>query len=105
MAWGTVLAAAPGAVLRRCPRTPAGTAADAVVRVLGIRHVVQGLATATGVMPAAWSTAPDALHGATMACLALGSARWRTAACADLAVAAAFTAGDLYAARTTVPSA
>jgi hypothetical protein len=103
IAWGTVLTAAPDAVLRRCPRTPASAAADAVVRVL-VRHIVQGLATAAGVLPAAWTPVPDALHGATMAGLALGSDRWRTAACVDLAVAGAFAAGGLWAARTAVSS-
>lgn len=73
-AWGTVLTAAPGAVLRRCPRTPAGT----VLRLLGIRHVVQGLATPAELVPAGWTVVPDALHATTMAGLALCGGRWRT---------------------------
>ncbi|SEE04969.1 hypothetical protein SAMN04490357_6744 [Streptomyces misionensis] len=100
VAWGAVLTACPAAVLRRCPRTPASTAADTVVRLLGARHVVQGLATAAGVVPAAWTVVPDGLHAATMAGLALGSERWRTAACVDLAVATAFAAAGLRATRT-----
>lgn len=91
--WGTVLAAAPGAVLRRCPGAPHGGAGDAVVRVLGARQIAQGVATAGGLVPARWAAVPDALHASTMAGLALCSARWRTAALVDLGVAAAFAAG------------
>ncbi|WP_324785919.1 hypothetical protein [Streptomyces sp. H51] len=103
IAWGATLTAFPAAVLRRCPRTPASKAADTVVRLLGARHVLQGLTTAAGVVPATWAVVPDALHAATMAILALDSKRWRTAACVDLAVASAFTAGGLRVARTSVP--
>lgn len=105
LSWGGLLTAAPDAVLRGCPRTETSATASAVVRVLGARHVLQGLATATGVMPIAWAAVPDALHAATMAGLALGSGRWRTAACADLLVAGAFAVGGAYAARTAAPSA
>ncbi|WP_225813594.1 hypothetical protein [Streptomyces spinosus] len=100
--WGTVLTTVPGAVLRHCPRTARNTAADAVVRVLGARHLVQGLATAAGVMPPAWAALPDALHAATMAGLAVYSPRWRTAASVDFAVAGAFTVGGLCATRAAV---
>ncbi|MFR0357336.1 hypothetical protein [Streptomyces sediminimaris] len=104
ISWGGLLTAAPDAVLRGCPRTRTSTAASAVVRVLGARHILQGLATATGVMPVAWGAVPDALHAATMAGLALGSDRWRTAACADLLIAGAFAVGGTYAARAAAPS-
>ncbi|MEV7691675.1 hypothetical protein ACFW1F_36845 [Streptomyces bungoensis] len=91
--WGTALAAFPGAVLRRCPGAPRGGAGDTVVRALGVRQVVQGVATARGLLPGRWTAVPDALHASTMACLALFSARWRTAALVDLGVAGAFAAG------------
>ncbi|WP_324784475.1 hypothetical protein [Streptomyces sp. H51] len=102
--WGAVLAAAPNAVLRHCPRTRPSAAARTVVRVLGIRHALRGLATASGAVPASWSVAPDALHATTMAGLALGSDRWRTAACLDLAVAGALAAGGLRAAAAAAGS-
>jgi hypothetical protein len=100
IARGAALTAAPDAVLRRCPRTPASAAADAVLRVPGVRRIVRGLAAAAGVPPAARPPVPDAPHGATTAGLAPGGDRWRTAARVDPAVAGAFPAAGPWAART-----
>ncbi len=88
--WGTALALFPEVLLRCLPRTPPSRAGRAAVRALGVRHLLQGAATARGLLPPVWRTAPDTLHAASMAGLALTSERWRTVALTDFCVACAF---------------
>ncbi|MCX3063040.1 hypothetical protein [Streptomyces beihaiensis] len=88
--WGALLTAIPSDVLGFLPRTPSTPTGRAVVRVLGIRHVLQGAVDACGAVPAAWAAVPDALHAAGMAGLALKSGRWRTPAVADMLIASGF---------------
>lgn len=88
--WGAALAVCPATVLRLCPHTPVSSAGTTVVRLLGIRQLAQGIVGTQGPWPARWAALPDALHAATMAGVALGSRRWRTAALVDLVVAGAF---------------
>ncbi|GHD87233.1 hypothetical protein [Streptomyces naganishii] len=95
VAWGAVLVAFPGSVLRRCPRTPQTRAASSVVRLLGARQLVQGLVANPRSRHAAWQGVPDALHAASMAGLALRSDRWRTAALADAVIASLFAVSAL----------
>lgn len=69
------------------------------MRALGVRHFLQGVATARGVLPPTWGMVPDALHAASMAGLALRSDRWRTAALTDFCLACAFTLDSVRTAR------
>ncbi|GAA2483506.1 hypothetical protein [Streptomyces longisporus] len=94
LGWGTVLLIFPDAVLRHLPGTGPDRAGSAAVRVLGARHVGQGLLSARGVLPPVWAAATDALHAVSMAGLALTSARWRTAALADFVIAVGFVVTD-----------
>ncbi|PZH09021.1 hypothetical protein C1I97_15340 [Streptomyces sp. NTH33] len=105
LTWGTALTVLPDVVLRSCPRTTPSRAGRAVVRALGARHLVQGLATARGTLPTAWAAVPDALHAASMAGLALHSRRWRTAALIDCLVAGAFAVGTIRSTRASAPAA
>ncbi|MFF9410467.1 hypothetical protein ACF1B0_33815 [Streptomyces anandii] len=95
VAWGAVLVAFPGTVLRRCPHSPRTRAASGVVRLLGTRRLAQGLVTDRFSAPATWQGVPDGPHAASRAGLALRGDGWRTAALADSAVAALFAASAL----------
>jgi glyoxylate carboligase len=86
---GTALLLCPGAASR-------GTAA--VVRVLGARHVLQGLAGFAGWVPPVLGDAVDGVHAASMVGLALLDRAHRRGAAASAAVALAFTLGARWAA-------
>jgi hypothetical protein len=89
--WGVTLLIAPGKVLRllggadedRTPRT--------IMRVLGLRHVLQASAERVFGDPAlrlgVWI---DELHGLTALGFACTDSRWRRAALADAAITGAF---------------
>jgi hypothetical protein len=89
--WGALLLTAPQAVLRAAGhREPSG--AVTVVRVLGARHLAQGLVTAavpTGPVVALGAVV-DGLHAASQFALAAAAPRWRRAGLADGLLATAF---------------
>jgi hypothetical protein len=100
LAWGTALLGAPLRCISLVPGAPAGVPDDAVTvaRVLGGRHVLQGLAEI-----AAWPSlrrlgaAADILHAATGVALAATDRRWRSVARADAALATGFAVAGLAA--------
>lgn len=100
LGWGTTLLAAPAAVLALVSDQPATTSARVVVRVLGVRNVLQAAALLRWPSPAAANTAAavDAVHALTAVALAAGSSRWRTASL-DALAAVAFAAATAAAAR------
>ncbi|ELS50951.1 hypothetical protein STVIR_8110 [Streptomyces viridochromogenes Tue57] len=69
------------------------------MRALGVRHLLQGAATARGILPPAWGAVPDSLHAATMVGVALRGDRWRTAALTDFCVACAFALSSVHVSR------
>ncbi len=101
IAWGGLLAGAPGLVLRTLTgRTPVPSQAR-VLRVLGTRHLLQGAADlarpAPGLLRA--GAAVDLLHAATCAGAAGFAPAWRRVALVDGTGAVAFAAGGLARAR------
>ena len=76
-----------------------------VARILGARHIAQGLAT--GVHPPgtvlALGAEADATHAATMLALGMISRRWRRPAMRDALIAAALAGAGLAAARSAPP--
>jgi hypothetical protein len=90
LAWAAVLIATPGRVIvvlggRDLPRS------RLVGRVLGVRHLLQGLGEILG-WPARWrtGTAVDVAHAASAVALARRAPQWRKAASADALLASAF---------------
>lgn len=96
---GGVLLARPAAVAARFDGGASGRAV-AVVRVLGARHVLQGLAglAAPRFASPAYGAALDGLHAASMAGLALLDRDRRWGASVGAAVAFAFAFGGRWAA-------
>lgn len=86
---GTALLLRPGAASR-------GTAA--VVRVLGARHVLQGLAGFAGWVPPTLDAAVDGVHAASMVGLALLDREHRRGAAASAVIALTFALGTRWAA-------
>ncbi len=72
LAWGVLLATHPDSVLSGPGDPPPGYVRSAA-RVLGVRHLVEGvlLARRARQPPPEWSIAVDALHGISMVGLAL----------------------------------
>ncbi|MBV8931786.1 MAG: hypothetical protein JO285_04415 [Kutzneria sp.] len=87
--WGLLLVTSPDSV-GTAAGAPASPTASRVVRVLGMRHVLQALLTRF--MPRLtvrrWGSAADALHAATCLALAAVDRRWRRAATLDALAAA-----------------
>jgi hypothetical protein len=103
--YGIVLVLTPGLALRLAngrlaPGQRPGRRARRVVRVLGIRHLVQAALTAAAPTPAVFAVGRqvDAVHAASMLVAGLWPAE-RRAALADALVEAALAAGGAAAGR------
>lgn len=85
--WGLLLVLAPRTCLSRC-RAPDAASAILLVRLLGVRHMAEGLALASATAPTArrWCGRIDAAHAITMVGLAVGRLEYRRAAAVSLAV-------------------
>ena len=92
--WGIVQLAVPRTLIRCCGRFDTGQLSVGVLRVLGMRHVLQ--AAATFAVPddavVKLGAGADALHALTGFGLAARSRSWRRAALTDSAVAVGFGA-------------
>ena len=97
IAYGTLLAAAPGRVLRGTGGTTDSRLACAVVRALGVRHIVQGVLSAR--MPSVTTrrvgAGVDALHALTDLGVAALDGRRRRPAVIDACIASAFGAAAI----------
>jgi len=99
LSWGTVLMLAPGPMLVGVG-SPDLPRSRGVARILGARHVLQGLwerRSATGRLRLGFII--DAAHVLSMLALALFDRRWRRAAVTDAAIGSAFGLGGLWATR------
>ena len=96
-----VLLLAPERVLRADAGRPIPAPAVTVVRVLGLRHLLQaGVAAALPTGPVAGLGAlVDTAHAGSCAGVAAWSSRWRRAALIDLLVESAFAASGWSAGR------
>ena len=100
-AWGALLMLAPAAPLRTLTggREPVG--GSTLLRVLGARHALQAAATLAA--PSPWTlrlgAVADGLHATSAVVFARIDARERRAALIDAALAAAWAALSLQAAR------
>lgn len=110
--YGWLLACAPRRMIGMGSVSPPGPRAVTLTRVLGARHLVQGLLTviaeAAGLPPAAVlaaGAAVDALHAASMAGLAAIYRPLRHAALADTTLEASFAAFGAMAAWRSGPAA
>jgi hypothetical protein len=94
--WAIALLLVPEKVLRT--GGPAPTAAIAVARVLGVRHLLQAAASAAAptASVAVLGAVVDTVHTGTCAVLAVVSPRWRRAALLDAAVESGFAASGWY---------
>lgn len=85
--WGLLLLLAPrtGLLFGRAPDTGPRTA---LVRVLGLRHMAEGLALAAAPSPTTrrWCAAVDSSHALTMVGLAIRKPAYRRAAVVSLGV-------------------
>lgn len=90
--YGTLLLAAPGPVFRLYTGHRADRVTRAVVRILGARHLVQGIVTAgnPGPIVLAVGAQVDLAHVASMLGLAVLDQRRRRAGLVDAAAAGAF---------------
>jgi hypothetical protein len=92
--WAVILLTMPERLLRADGGGPVPAAAVAVVRVLGVRHLLQ--AGASAVLPtgsvAGLGALVDTVHAGSCVALAAGSPRWRRVALADVLVEAGFAA-------------
>jgi hypothetical protein len=97
LAWGVMLAGAPGTVLEAVTGRPATTPRTRVLRVLGTRHLLQGSLDLARPTPGALRSgvAVDLLHAATCAGAVAFSPGWRRIAALDGAGAVAFAIGGL----------
>jgi hypothetical protein len=98
--YGIVLVLTPGLALRLATGRRASPRARRVVRVLGIRHLVQAAATAAAPTPAVFAAGRqvDTVHAASMLVAGVWPAE-RQAALADALVEAALAAGGAAAGR------
>ena len=102
-AWGALLMLAPAAPLRALTggREPAG--GSTLLRVLGARHALQAAATLAAPSLSPWTlrlgAVADALHATSAVVFARIDPRERRAALSDAAIAAAWGAMSLQAAR------
>jgi hypothetical protein len=92
--WGTVLLLLPERLLSAGGDRPTPAPAVTVVRVLGLRHLLQaGVAAAVPTGPVAGLGAlVDTAHASSCVGVAAWSPRWRRAALIDLLVETAFAA-------------
>ena len=91
--WGVLLLAVPGRVLSAGGWTDAGTGPRRVVRVLGVRHLVQSaLEVRVPQVAPVWWIAVDALHAVSALGVATVSGPWRRVAVIDAVVAGGFAA-------------
>lgn len=84
--WGLVLLGVPPGLLRSLG-VPSGGMGIRVVRLLGLRHLLQAAAQASGRGRGRVGALVDLLHGMSMLLLAIVDARRRRAALADAVVA------------------
>jgi hypothetical protein len=99
LGWGAALVLAPGPMVRTLggAETPRSRR---VARVLGVRHLIQGLwerTSAPGRLRL--GSLVDASHALSAVALAVLDRRWRRAALADAALAMAFGLGGIQLAR------
>jgi hypothetical protein len=90
--WAVILLTMPERLLRADGGGPVPAAAIAVVRVLGVRHLLQAGASAalpTGSV-AGLGALVDTVHAGSCVGLAVGSRRWRRSALFDVLVEAGF---------------
>lgn len=91
VAWGGLLLAFPGQLLRAMGGSDQGRAPERVMRVLGLRHLAEaGAEFRFGARARRIGIGVDALHAATAVGFGVIDQRWRRAALTDAAVAAAF---------------
>lgn len=85
--WGVLLLLAPEAGLRSC-HAPISGSARVVVRLLGLRHLGEGLALITVPHPRTcrWCSAIDAVHACTMLGLAVRKPAYQRAAAVSFTV-------------------
>lgn len=92
--WGAVCLAVPTGVVRGLGQPPPDPRTVFVIRVLGVRHVVQG--TVSAFIPnahvLAWGASVDGLHSTSMVALGLVDPRRRRLAWTDAVIAAAWGA-------------
>ncbi len=97
VAYGALLVAAPGALLRATGGKTEDRLARTVVRTLGVRHIVQGVLSAR--MPSVTTrrvgAGVDALHALTDVAYAAVNARQRRPAVLDACIAGAFGAAAI----------
>jgi hypothetical protein len=101
--WGLALATVPDRVLGVTqPDRPDSPAATRLLRVLGVRHLVQAGLEALVPAPTLHylSAAADELHALSGVGLAVLDPRWRRAALIDSAIASAFGLAAALTART-----
>lgn len=99
--WGGLLAGAPGVVLVTLDRRPALRSQVVLLRVLGVRHLLQGgldLARPTRTALRC-GAAVDLLHAATCVAAVAFLPRWRRPALVDGTGAVTFAAAALARAR------
>ncbi len=92
-AWGVALATVPDRILGLTqPERPDTPVASRLLRVLGVRHLVQAGVEALAAAPAVHylGAAADGLHALSGVGLALLDPRWRRAALIEGAIASAF---------------
>ncbi len=100
---GMVLLADPDAVLRALAQRSPAPRERLVARVLGLRHLAEGVVVARHCSPA-WllgGAAVDAVHCLSMAALAAESPRHRRLATASALTAAGTSVGGVLAAQST----
>jgi hypothetical protein len=89
--WGALLCAVPGRVLKLMGGADEGLAPRRVMRVLGARHVLQGLAEYRfGASARRLGVGADLLHAATDVGFGVVDTRWRRAALTDAGIATGF---------------
>lgn len=93
LAWGVTLLCLPAAVLRTAGSEPAA-APKTVLRVLGGRHLAQGIVTLAEPTETVTvlGAAVDVLHGLTSWAFAAVAPRWRRAGVLDGLIATSFAA-------------
>jgi hypothetical protein len=91
LAWGALLCAVPGRILKLMGGADEGVVPRRVMRVLGARHVIQGLAEHRyGGAARRLGVVADLLHAATDVGFGVRDPRWRRAAFTDAVIAGAF---------------
>ncbi len=101
LAWGGLLAGAPGLVLGTVTGGPATRSQTRVLRVLGVRHLLQGSLDLARPTPAVLRSgaAVDLLHAVTCAGAVAFWPEWRRVAALDGTGAVGFAAGGFLRSR------